>query len=113
MVNGTEMSYMQRVSNLSKAALAVMVGALLPGFMTPAYADTSTAMANAPTCMHVDLDDSGWTDYLTVTNACGSYQRAKVILANAPDLSCTGYSSGQSRTWRWGAPGRFDGLAGC
>lgn len=103
---------MRRRMALTTAALAMTAGGFLPFLATPAHATTS-AMAPAPNCVRPDLDESGWTDYLTVTNTCGYYVRVKVVLANASDLACNGYDPGQSRSWRWGFPGRFDGLQTC
>lgn len=76
-------------------------------FASPAHADP------APTCLHTSLNDSGSTDYLTVTNTCGAYKNYKVKLAFRADSSCTGINAGASQGWSWGYPGRFDGLESC
>jgi P pilus assembly chaperone PapD len=101
---------------LTATAFVLAAGALVPALTTPAHATAkppAEAAAEAPSCVRPDLDESGWTDYLTVTNTCGYYVRVKVVLANASDLACNGYDSGQSRSWQWGFPGRFDGLQTC
>ncbi|WP_249998952.1 hypothetical protein [Actinoplanes sp. M2I2] len=73
----------------------------------------TAAQAAVPTCVTTTLNDSGYTDRLTVNNRCGSSQRVKVLLANLTDFACYTIPSGGYRTYSWNYPGRFDGLASC
>ena len=73
----------------------------------------TAAQAAVPTCVETSLNDSGYTDYLTVWNRCSTDQRIKVVLAFATDKAClTVYAYG-SRDYSWDYPGRFDGLVSC
>ncbi|WP_370013296.1 hypothetical protein UIS43_27920 (plasmid) [Nocardiopsis sp. LDBS0036] len=98
----------------SAIAASAMAAAGLLSWSTPAVAETAPqAAAAVPNCVETSLNDSGWTDYLTVRNTCSYSVRVKVVLANATDFSCRTISSGGSRSYSWGYPGRFDGLVDC
>lgn len=73
----------------------------------------STAAQVAPSCVRASLNDTGYYDYLTVTNTCRTTQRVKVVIANLPDYACTSVAPNRSFTIRWGYPGRFDRLESC
>ena len=70
-------------------------------------------LANAPGCVHADLDDAGGEDVLVVTNNCGYQLRLKVVLAYGPDLACRTYAPGDRWTFKWVYPRRFDKLVTC
>jgi hypothetical protein len=72
-----------------------------------------TTVAAVPNCVITRLDDSGFFDYLTVTNKCKTAKRIKVMLANRRDFQCLYYARGVSYEYRWRYPGRFDGLKSC
>jgi hypothetical protein len=86
----------------------------LLAWSTPAAAATAPqAAAAAPNCVTTDLDDSGWTDELTVYNNCSHSVRVKVLLAFRVDPPCITIGSDSSYNASWGYPGRFDGLVDC
>ncbi|MFE3455994.1 hypothetical protein ACFXKD_00500 [Nocardiopsis aegyptia] len=95
------------------AASALAVAGLLAWSAPAAAAPVPQAAASVPGCVETDLDDSGFTDELTVTNTCLYSVRVKVVLAYMSDTPCDTIRSGRSVTWTWGYPGRFDGLADC
>jgi hypothetical protein len=69
--------------------------------------------ALASSCLRTSLVDRGFFDYLTVTNTCKTTQRYKVVIAFGTDIACTSISVGESQTWRWGYPRRFDRIESC
>ncbi|MFC9084931.1 hypothetical protein [Nocardiopsis dassonvillei] len=98
----------------SAIAASVLAAAGLLAWSAPAAAaPVSQVAASVPSCVETDLDDSGFTDELTVTNTCFYSVRVKVVLAYMSDTPCDTIRSGRSVTWSWGYPGRFDGLAEC
>jgi hypothetical protein len=76
-------------------------------------AESAIPLANAPSCATTALDDSGWTDHLTVRNGCSHDVRLKVVLAHGTDLPCYTYGPGQSRSFSRGYPKRVDRLVTC
>ncbi|PDP87005.1 hypothetical protein CQJ94_14435 [Glycomyces fuscus] len=66
-----------------------------------------------PNCVTTALDDSGWTDELTIYNNCSHSVRVKVLLAFRVDSHCITIGSDSSYSAPWGYPGRFDGLVSC
>jgi hypothetical protein len=108
---------------VAAAATAVMALAIVGVGMGPASATTASRAATVeavpamaasiPSCVHTSLDDSGFTDYLRVTNTCSSHQRIKVVLAFATDFSCSDLPPGYYQDFHWNYPGRFDHLASC
>lgn len=90
-----------RTARSLKLGLATMAVAL--------FGSAHALAANAPSCMHT----SGTGRTVTVTNTCGSTQRAKVIFAFARDGACYTYSPGASVTWTGAWQAQFDGLVSC
>src|SRR5919199_692565 len=68
----------------------------------------SSAAKLAPNCVKASLNDSGFTDYITVTNTCKTTQRVKIVIAYLPDIACTSLKPGYYVKAHWGYPGRFD-----
>jgi len=71
------------------------------------------APAAVPNCVWTSLNDSGYTDYLRVTNYCSYSLRIKVVLAFATDKSCLTFPAHTYRDYSWNYPGRFDKLVSC
>lgn len=84
-----------------------------PKSSTEVEQDSSYTYQIAPNCLRTDLDDSGYTDHLRVTNECKSRQRVKVVLAYARDSSCVSIPRGYYVDFSWNYPGRFDRLESC
>jgi hypothetical protein len=98
------------------AALVVLALAF-PASARPAGSDSAATVAAAktrpPSCVTTSLNDSGYTDYLTVWNDCGYAVRVKVVLANHTDKPCYTIAAHSARSYSWKYPGRFDGLVNC
>jgi hypothetical protein len=98
------------------AALVVLALAL-PASARPAGSDSAATVAavaaSVPNCVVTDLDDSGYTDYLTVFNGCNYAVRVKVVLAFHTDKPCATIGAHSIRSYSWKYPGRFDGLVSC
>lgn len=71
------------------------------------------APAAVPGCVWTALNDSGYTDYLKVTNKCSYSVRIKVVLAFATDKPCYTFPAFTYRNYSWNYPGRFDKLVSC
>ncbi len=97
---------LMRLSRIA-AAVATSTASLLIMSSVPASA------AAAPQCLKTRLNDSGYTDHLTVRNNCRTNQRVKVVLAFARDGACRSIAAGGSSSWKWSYPGRFDRLERC
>jgi hypothetical protein len=78
-----------------------------------AAAGVEDPLASPPGCVHTNLADRGWTDYLTVTNTCKQTVRVKVVIAFGTDFACYTFGPGASRNYWWGYPRRFDKLVTC
>ena len=89
---------------------AAASAAVLAGGLVAATADPAEAV---PSCVRTALNDSGFVDYLTVTNSCSRSLRIKVVLANHTDLACRTIPAHTARAYSWSWPGRFDGLRDC
>ncbi|PRX92356.1 hypothetical protein [Allonocardiopsis opalescens] len=70
-------------------------------------------LAEAPSCVARNLDDSGAEDDLYLTNNCGRTVSVRVILSWAPDFSCTSMSSGARHHYTWLYPGALDRVDSC
>jgi hypothetical protein len=76
---------------------------------------TGTAWADlAPSCVTVSSSSagSGYTRW-TIKNTCKSGQYVKVIISFNPDIGCTYYNSGQSRSYVYSWPSKVDRLEKC
>jgi len=76
---------MRRTLTATIVAALVVLALALPASARPAGPDSAAtaaaAAASVPRCVVTSLDDSGYTDYLTVFNGCSYAVRVKVVLA--------------------------------
>ncbi|PWH07730.1 hypothetical protein DEO23_03700 [Brachybacterium endophyticum] len=95
---------------LALAAAVLTMGAALPATAAPtASADDGPSTKDVPQCVWAWSNEY---DDVIVHNACGNYQRYKVVMAFGPDLPCATLAPGQEHSWR-DPSGRFDGLVSC
>jgi hypothetical protein len=107
---------MRRTLMATMVAALVVLALAVPASARPAgpdSADTAAVAASVPRCVTTDLDDSGYTDYLTVFNGCSYAVRVKVVLAYHQDFPCYTIGADSVRHYSWKYPGRFDGLVSC
>ena len=107
---------MRRTLMATIVAALVVLALALPASARPAGPDSATTAAVAasvPSCVTTSLNDSGYTDYLTVWNDCNYAVRVKVVLAFRTDFPCYTIAARSARSYSWKYPGRFDGLVSC
>jgi hypothetical protein len=107
---------MRRTLMATMVAALVVLALAVPASARPAgpdSADAAAVAASVPRCVTTDLDDSGYTDYLTVFNGCSYAVRVKVVLAYHQDFPCYTIGADSVRHYSWKYPGRFDGLVSC
>lgn len=94
---------LRRVGVVTGVATVVTAGLALP-----AWADL------APSCVTVSSASagSGYTKF-TIRNGCSSGQDVKVIVSFNPDISCTYYAKGQTRSYTYSYPSKVDRLEKC
>ena len=107
---------MRRTLMATVVTALVVLALAVPASARPAGSDsaaTAAAAATVPRCVTTSLDDSGYTDYLTVFNGCSYAVRVKVVLAYHQDFPCYTIGADSVRHYSWKYPGRFDGLVSC
>ena len=107
---------MRRTLMATVVAALVVLALAVPASARPAGPDsaaTAAVAAAVPNCVVTDLNDSGYTDYLTVFNGCNYAVRVKVVLAFHTDKPCATIGADAIRSYSWKYPGRFDGLVSC
>ena len=108
---------MRRTLMATVVAALVVLALAVPASARPAGSDSAATVAavaaSVPNCVVTDLDDSGYTDYLTVFNGCSYAVRVKVVLAYHQDFPCYTIGADSVRHYSWKYPGRFDGLVSC
>ncbi len=95
-----------------KVGRALALAVLLPSTWLVGLAAPASA-APAPSCIHVAAHyHSDGEGHVHLFNRCSSYQRAKVIMANAADSECIPLRPDQERVHTH-YTGRFDRLERC
>jgi len=95
--------------------LGSIVGAVVIAGVASVTVGAGPALADpAPSCVQVSSSSagSGYTRY-TITNKCSTGQDVKVIVSFNPDIGCTYYARGQSRSYTYSSPSKVDRLESC
>jgi hypothetical protein len=105
---------MTRRLKLGMAAFGLSVSLASGGAVVASTAQAQPAAEIGPAsldCLSVEVDDQGWTDYITITNHCSYTVTAKVVLDNAVDKCIDVPSSGYRGYINY--PARFNRLDYC